>query len=78
MKKYFIKFIKGFENTYSLVWAETPEQIETAKINGYERITRRTAEVYCSLEKDRRKYNSSFSGYSSNIIKSIDEVDYII
>lgn len=71
MKKYYIKNNYGFANTYTLVYTETPEQDEQALACGYERITRKEAERLCARENDRRTFDSSFSGFASNVILPI-------
>lgn len=74
MKKFYVHY-GDFANTYRLVWAETPEQVEEAENNGYERITRKEAENLCAEENRRRKENPSFSGYASNVIYPVEYVD---
>lgn len=74
MKKFYVHY-GDFANTYRLVWAETPEQVEEAKKRGYERITRKEAESLCAEENRRRKENPSFSGYASNVIYPVEDVD---
>lgn len=74
MKKFYVWF-GDFSNIYDLVWAETPEQVEEAENNGYERITRKEAENLCAEENRRRKENPSFSGYASNVIYPVEYVD---
>lgn len=74
MKRFYVHY-GDFANTYRLAWAETPEQVEEAKNNGYERITRKEAENLCAEENRRRKENPSFSGYASNVIYPVEYVD---
>lgn len=74
MKKFYVWF-GDFSNIYDIVWAETPEQVEEAENNGYERITRKEAESLCAEENRRRKENPSFSGYASNVIYPVEYVD---
>ena len=63
MKQYYIQ--RGrFRNEYSLYWAETPEEIQLAVENAYERISRQEAISFCRAERRRRKENPAFSGYA--------------
>jgi hypothetical protein len=72
MKKYYVNYYRDFANTYTLAWAETPEQVKTAKEAGYQQITRKKAEALCAKEKEERKQNPSFSGYADTVILPID------
>lgn len=66
-KQYFVSYYRDFGNTYTLLYAECPEDF-AALPDGAERITRRKAVQLCREEKYRRKYDESFSGYASTII----------
>lgn len=80
MKRYFIKFYNDFSNTYNLAWAETPEQMEIAKNEGWSQISRVKAINFCKKEREKEHYNSMFSGYASRYIYPIDidimEINY--
>lgn len=67
MKQYFVNYYRDFCNTYTLFYAECPEDFD-ALPEGAERITRREAEQLCSRENERRKWEQSSSGYASNVI----------
>lgn len=67
MKQYFVSYYRDFGNTYTLLYAECPEDFAALPENA-ERITRREAIQLCRDEKERRKYDQSFSGYASTII----------
>ena len=66
-RQYFAHYYKGFGNTYSLMYADTEEDLKLIPEDA-ERITRKEAESLCARENYRRKYDSSFSGYADNII----------
>lgn len=66
-KQYFVHYYRDFGNCYNLYYAECPEDF-AALPEDAERITRRKAEQLCRDEKDRRKYDESFSGYADTII----------
>lgn len=66
-RQYFTHYYKGFGNTYSLMYADTEEDLKLIHEDA-ERITRKEAESLCARENYRRKYDSSFSGYADNMI----------
>lgn len=66
-KQYFVSYYRDFANTYTLLYAECPEDFAALPENA-ERITRREAEQLCRRENERRKYDQSSSGYASTII----------
>lgn len=67
MKQYFVSYYRDFGNTYTLLYAECPEDFAALPENA-ERITRREAIQLCRDENERRKYDQSFSGYASTVI----------
>lgn len=66
-KQYFVHYYRDFGNTYTLLYAECPEDFAALPENA-ERITRREAVQLCRDENDRRNYHASNSGYASNVI----------
>lgn len=66
-KQYFVSYYRDFGNTYTLLYAECPEDFAALPENA-ERITRREAEQLCRRENERRKYDQAFGGYASNVI----------
>lgn len=66
-KRYFVKY-GDFANTYSLAYTETDEEAERAREEGYLQISRRHAEQLCMNERNRARYNPSFSGYADDHI----------
>lgn len=66
MKKYFV-VREGFENVYSLHWADSPE-MEKLLPEGTERISRKEAERLAAEENYRRKHTPSSSGYADSAI----------
>ena len=73
-RQYFAHYYKGFGNTYSLMYADTEEDLKLIPEDA-ERITRKEAESLCSRENYRRKYDSGFSGYADNMIYPVDMED---
>lgn len=61
-RKYYVIYTDNFANTYDLVYT-TPET-EHLLPDGAERITRNEAIRLCRAEIDRRKYETSSSGYA--------------
>ena len=61
MRQYFKHYYNDFGNTYSLLYADTPEQL-AAIPEGAERITRREAIQLAVAENQRRKDDAAFSG----------------
>lgn len=79
MRKYYVNYMRhyrNYRNAYSLRYTETPEQDALAISQGYERITRRQAISLCRAERDRRKYDPSFSCYASDVISPVTPYDY--
>lgn len=72
MKQYFIEYWSNFGNTYTLYWAETPDQLAMAKALDLERITRKEAIRLCGAERRRRANNPAFAFYASTVIYPID------
>jgi len=66
-RQYFAHYYKDFGNTYSLVYADTEDELKMIPEDA-ERITRKEAESLASRENYRRKYDSSCSGYADNAI----------
>ena len=66
-KSYYIHYYADFSNTYNLYWADSPEMVSTLPA-GAERISRDRAFSLCRSERERRKYNPSFSGYADRTI----------
>lgn len=66
-KQYFISYYRDFCNTYTLLYAECPEDF-AALPEDAKRITRREAEQLCREENARREFEQSSSGYASNVI----------
>lgn len=64
MRKYWIKYTRNFGNTYNLCWTDGNDLHE----NEWERITRKEAETKAREERNRRKYDRSFSGFASACI----------
>ena len=71
MKKYFARY-GNFGNVYSLVWTADEKTEKAVLSHGYERITRKRARELCVQENYRRKYDTAFSGYASNVILPYD------
>ena len=66
-RQYFAHYYKRFGNTYSLLYADTKEELEMIPEDA-ERITRKKAESLAADENYRRKYDRSCSGYADNMI----------
>lgn len=68
MKKcYFVEYYLNFGNTYNLWWADSNCTVP----DSFERISRKEAIKLCIEERQRRKYDSAFSGYASSYIRPI-------
>ena len=66
-RQYYAHYYKGFGNTYSLMYADTENDL-TLIPEDAEHITRKEAESLCARENYRRKHDSSFSGFADNMI----------
>ena len=67
MRKYFVKYGE-FRNTYAVCYTENESEETQAIEQGMERITRKEAEMLCAMESERRKEDTAFSGYASDVI----------
>ena len=67
MRKYFVKYGE-FRNTYDLRYTENIAEEAEAIGQGFERISRKEAEMLCTRESERRKENPAFSGYAPDVI----------
>lgn len=67
MKKYFVKYGE-FRNTYDVRYTENTAEEAEAIEQGMERISRKEAIELCTRESVRRKEDSAFSGYASDVI----------
>lgn len=63
MRKYYVHYYKDFANTYRLFYTETEKQIASLPSEAH-RISRKDAERLAREERERRKYDPSFSGYA--------------
>lgn len=75
MKKYYVNYYRNFANTYNLYYAETEEQLTNLPQTA-ERITRKEAERLARAESNRRKFDSSCSGYADEYIYPADYPAY--
>jgi hypothetical protein len=71
-RKYFVRYISNFANMYDLRWADSENLIAMLKSKDYEQITREEAVRLCREEKQRRKYDPSFSGYADTVVIPAD------
>jgi hypothetical protein len=71
MKKYYVHYYRDFRNSYSLLWADSPE-MEAALPEGAEQISRAKAIELARAEKERQKYEPSFAGYAADAIYPAD------
>lgn len=71
MKSYFVKYWENFANTYHLAWTEKSNE-DAALAAGYEKISRKKAIELCAAERQRRKDDYNFSGYSDSRIFPLD------
>ena len=67
MKKYFVEYGE-FGNTYDVRYTENTAEEAEAIGQGMERISRKEAEMLCARETERRKEDTAFSGYASDVI----------
>ena len=67
MRKYFVQY-GNFGNTYSVYYTENESEEAQAIEQGMERIPRKEAIELCARESARRKGDSAFSGYASDVI----------
>ena len=74
-RQYFVHYYKGFGNTYSLMYADTEEDLKLVP-EGAERITRKKAESLASDENYRRRTDPSFSGYADNAVYPVGITNY--
>lgn len=66
-KQYFIR--RGnFGNVYDLAWADNKEDCRMLEEMGFERESRKHAEHNARMERWRRKYDQSCSGYADESI----------
>ena len=72
MKKYYVQYYRDFANTYTLAYAETPEQLAIAEKEGWQQITREKALSLARAESVRQEQDQAFSGYASSTIIPID------
>lgn len=73
MKKYWKLSTLDFANTYDIVWTDS-EEMEKFLPPLARRITRKEAEHLCTVEKDRREYDSAFSGSAPVTIRPADNI----
>ena len=66
-RRYFAHYYKNFGNTYSLMYADTEEDLKLIPEDA-EQITRKEAEALASAENYRRKRDQSCSGFADNAI----------
>lgn len=66
-KQYFVSYYLDFGNTYSLYYAECPEDFAALPANA-ERISRRRAFELCARERRARKEDPAFSGFADSRI----------
>lgn len=67
MKQFFVSYYRDFGNTYSLFYAECPEDFAALPENA-QKITRKEAEQLCREENERRRDDPDFSGRADNMI----------
>lgn len=72
-KKYFVIY-GDYRNTYKLYSATDEKAIKALENMGAERITLKEAKQLINDEKERRKYNQTFSGNASITIENADDM----
>lgn len=68
MKAYYIRFWKNFSNTFELAWADNSADRKWLVSAGFERCTRKYAEMKARNERYAREHDQAFSGYGDTSI----------